>query len=118
MDYSPWGRKESHMTERLSLSLSDGPAFNLTHTSRNLLEHSQVETGGYHHRAFPFPCTRAPVSPRREMNSVLSRHLCGCSLGGLVDSLTPEARGDCLPGPMGLSVFHPEHNQSSKRRKE
>ena len=33
-----------------------GSQFNLTHTSRNLLEHSvRMETGGNHHRAFPFP---------------------------------------------------------------
>ena len=55
MDYSPWGRKESHMTERLSLSLSDGQSFNLTHASRNLLEHSQNGDWWVPPSGFPFP---------------------------------------------------------------
>lgn len=81
-----------------------GKASYLTHTSRSPLEHTPgTETGGCHPCTLPLPYSRAPVSPERELLHVSGAPIFVAAVQGTpLDCLALEARGTCIPGPMGL----------------
>lgn len=72
--------KEAHLL--ILKHQPEGQACNLPHTSRSLLEHS-LGPGWHHLCTLPLPCSKAPVSPRRE--------LCKCLVPQLLQ-LLPRGR--------------------------
>ena len=91
--------KEAHLL--ILKHQPEGQASNLTHTSGSLLEYSPgTETGGCHLCTLPLPCSRAPVSPGRELLHASAAQIFVAAAKGMhLNRLALEARGVCVAVP-------------------